>query len=86
MIDNYMVNFHWQPQGGTWFPTLIQRGDFYEIYLVPGVFWGFCVDVVGSLVSYNIQCIFLLVIVHDLPAETHTQLTSHLTTQAQRVI
>lgn len=36
---------------------------------VPGVLWSLCVDVVGSLVGHNVQCIFLLVIVHDLPTE-----------------
>lgn len=36
---------------------------------VPGIFWRLCIDVVSPLLSHNIQGIFLLMIVHYLPAD-----------------
>lgn len=45
--------------------------DLYRMYgyNVPGIFWRLCIDVVSSLLSHNVQCVFLLMIVHDLPTE-----------------
>ena len=84
VIENYTVNFHWQPQGGTLFPHITYREGgwqgkatvrWYTMdgYVIPGIFWRLCIDVVGSVVSHNIYCIFLLVIVHDLPTEKQSE-------------
>ena len=43
-------------------------GTMIDVYKgVPGVLWGFCVDMVGTFLCNNVQGVFLFVVIDNLP-------------------
>lgn len=54
------------PQGCLELPPGSHKGE--QMSRLPGILWRLCIDLVGSLICHHIQCVFLLVIVHNLPA------------------
>lgn len=53
---------------------------------VPSIFWRLCIDVVSPLLCHNVECILLLVIVHNVPEKKPREDQSYVKRKSPRVL